>query len=270
MALLKEDYLIDDSNYTEVLAVEIDGKPMGKGYVERDYDLYPDVMFATPPAQLVGIPRSDWSARIKEKEEQKSRLSDIRATMPSLDQGRRGYCWTHSVASCHQLMQLLSNSPFVPVSAYAVACKIKNFADQGGWCGLAAKFMEEQGVPSAVVWPQLSVDRALDNPATWADAAKRKITESWYDVGRAVHAQRLTFDQVISLLLSNIPCALDFNWWGHSVCGMDAVEVEPGSFGIRILNSWSDAWGSRGTGVLRGSQAIPDGAIGLRRVALAA
>jgi hypothetical protein len=64
--------------------------------------------------------------------------------------------------------------------------------------------------------------------------------------------------------MAGIPCVGDFNWWGHSVCLLDVVEVEPGDFGIRILNSWSDQWGERGTSVLRGSKCRPDNAIATR------
>ncbi len=80
----------------------------------------------------------------------------------------------------------------------------------------------------------------------------------------------MTFDMVMSCLLGRIPCALDFNWWGHSVMGCDPVEVERNSFGIRIRNSWRDSWGDRGFSVLRGSKAIPNGAVGLRTTNAAA
>ena len=63
-----------------------------------------------------------------------------------------------------------------------------------------------------------------------------------------------------------LPVVVDLNWWGHSICAMDPVEVEPGSFGIRILNSWSDKWGDLGEAVLRGSKAHPDGSVAPRVV----
>jgi len=67
-------------------------------------------------------------------------------------------------------------------------------------------------------------------------------------------------------LLQRIPCALDFYWWSHSVAGLDPEEVEPGSFGIRIWNSWTDGWSENGTAVLRGDKALPNGAVATRGV----
>ena len=94
--------------------------------------------------------------------------------------------------------------------------------------------------------------------------AKFKVAESWIDLTRADYDQVMTFDQVASCLLSNIPCAVDFNWWGHSVMACDLVEVSSNSFGIRIRNSWTDSWGDKGFSVLQGSKAIPDNAVGFR------
>lgn len=263
MPLRPGEFLIDD----DVQPPEPPG--VMKGYVPRDYEVDPIEMFA-PPTDIVLIPRNEWSARIKEKEEQKSRLSDIRRSgnkgqpIPSLDQNGKGYCWAHSTTHTVIVNRAVSNQPYVPLSAYAVACKIKNFRDEGGWCGLSAKFARETGIPSQALWPQQSMSQSHDNSETWQNAALHKITEDWVDLTRQVYDQNLTFDMVISLLLSNIPVAVDFNWWGHSVCALDAVEVEPGSFGIRIWNSWGDSWSDMGEGVLRGSKAIPNGAVATR------
>jgi hypothetical protein len=65
-------------------------------------------------------------------------------------------------------------------------------------------------------------------------------------------------------LLLNIPCAVDFNWWGHSVCAIRLVRVEAGSYGLGIDNSWTDSWETKGYGILRGQKAVPDGAIAVR------
>lgn len=269
MPLQPNEILIDDD--TPVI------EPIGasKGYVPRDYSVYPVEMFA-PPSEIVLIPKSEWSARIKEKEEQKSRLSDIRRAgnkgqpIPSLNQnsgrndGRWGYCWAHSTAHTIIANRAVSNQPYVPLSAFAIAAIIKGGRNEGGWCGLSAKFAREVGIPSQSLWPQNNVSLSLDTAEMRANAALHKITEDWVDLTRDVYDQNLTFEMVISLLLSNVPVAVDFNWWGHSVCAMDAVEVEPGSFGIRIWNSWGDDWSDMGEGVLRGSKAIPDGAVATR------
>jgi hypothetical protein len=258
------ELLIDDSTDPDVLFKPVvDGEAKGRGLVPRDYTLYPETMFA-PPSDMPLIPRSEWSDRLKEQERTKSRLSDIRGSIPSLDQNGQPYCWAYSTTSAVMVLRAAGNQPYVRLSAHAVGCKIKGFREEGGWCGLSAKFQREQGCPSVQFWPEKSMSRANDKPEVWANAALHKVTEDWVDLTRNVYDQNLTFDQVATCLLSGVPCAVDFNHWSHSVAALDLVEVEAGSFGLRIWNSWGDSWSDRGMGVLRGSKAIPNGAVALR------
>lgn len=262
MSLNPNEILIDDSTPDDgLLNPVVDGEPKGRGYVDRDYALYPVEMF-DPPGDMPLIPRSEWSARIKEQEEQKSRISDIllAAGIPSMDQGQSNYCWAHSTVGCVQALRAMMNVPYVPLSAYAVASTIMKGANDGGWSGLSAKFVRETGVPSQRTWPQGQFRGTLDR----ADAALHKTSEEWTDLTRSVYDQDLSFDQLATCLLSNIPCPMDMNWWRHAIMACDLVEVEPGSFGIRIRNSWGPSWGEQGFGVLRGSKAIPDGALAIR------
>ncbi len=70
----------------------------------RDYTQHPQgcyhATYGDAPAEIPLIPRSEWSARIKEMEQTKTRLSDLRRTanggkpIPSLNQGQWGYCHT--------------------------------------------------------------------------------------------------------------------------------------------------------------------------------
>ncbi len=222
-----------------------------------------------PPSEMPLIPRSELSARIKEKNETKSSLWHLRqvaangSQMPTLDQNGQGFCWAYSTTRCVMYDRAKAGSPYKRLSAHAVGCKVKGFRDEGGWCGLSAKFIRENGVPTVEFWTEKSMARANDNAKTWENAALHKPTEEWSDLTSAVYDQNLTFDQLATCLLLNIPCAVDFNWWGHSVCAIELVEVEPGDFGIRIDNSWTDGWGEQGTGILRGSKSIPDGAIAI-------
>lgn len=271
MGVRPGEIVIDHSNATSQLVPTVDGIPRSRGLVPRDYNEYPVEMFAAP-SDMPLIPRSEWSARIKEMEQTQSRLSDIRLSgdagnpIPSLDQDGVGYCWAHSVTHTVMMVRAVNNQKYVPLSAFAVAAIIKGGRDEGGWCGLSAKFAREVGIPSQTLWPQGSRKLSLDTPEMRANASLHKITEDWVDLTRQVYDQDLTFDQLATCLLNRIPCAVDFNWWSHSVCALDLVEVEPGSFGVRILNSWSDSWSDRGMGVLRGQQAIPDGAVATRVV----
>lgn len=283
---------------SQLYAPVVNGEIKGHGLVPRDYSIYPAAMF-DPPDQMPLIPQGEWAERIREKTAKKSWLRDIRDTgmagqqIPSLDQNGQGYCWAYSTTSAVMLLRALMNLPYVRLSAHAIACKIKGFRDEGGWCGLSAKYHREVGCPSVAFWPEKSMSRAHDKPETWDNAKLHKVTEEWVDLSSSVYDQNLTWAQNVSCLLSNIPCANDFNHWSHSVCScflvngndhrdttraesgklMTGIEVarfwgldNPVTAGIGngIWNSWTDGWGDDGMGVLTGNKAIPNGAVALR------
>lgn len=252
-------FIIDDEPASAALAFP---PGVSRGLVPRDWKTHPAETFA-PLTDLELIPRSEWSDRIKEKAAQKSRLSDLR-NFAALNQNPQPYCWAYSTTTAVMLLRAVNNQPPVRLSAHAIGCKVMSFQERGGWCGLSAKFHREQGCPSVELWTERSMNRNNDRAETWANASLHKVTEDWADLTRQVYDQNMTFDQVATCLLSNIPVAVDMTWWAHSICAMDLVEVEPGSFGLLILNSWGDEWGERGTAILRGSKAIPDGAVALR------
>lgn len=262
--------VIDHATPSDVIyAPVIDGEPKGHGLVKRNYATYPVAMFA-PPSEIPLIPRSEWDARIDEQEAKQSSLEHLRLSsgpggghIPSLDQNGQGFCWAYSTTMCVMLLRAIMNQPYVRLSAHAVGCKVKNFRDEGGWCGLSAKFHREVGCPSVSFWQEKSMSRANDRPETWANAAGHKVVEDWVDAASPVYDQNLTVDQLASLLLSNIPCAVDYDEWGHSICALRWVRIEAGSYGPKILNSWTDQWGDRGMAVIQRGWTV-DGAVGLR------
>jgi hypothetical protein len=157
-----------------------------------------------------------------------------------------------STTSCAMVLRAKQNDPYIPLSAFAIASIIKNYQNQGGWGSESLEFAMKIGLPSQAYWPQGKVQRALDTAEMREDAGKRKIAEAWQDLGER------NFDAAMTCLLLGEAGIGDFNWWAHSVCLLDPVEIEKGSFGIRIWNSWADEWGENGTGILQGSKAIPD------------
>lgn len=269
--------IIDDDNFTDFLNPVIDGEPVGKGLIERDFAIQPHA-YGAGAYDAIDMPlidESEWEPRIKEMEERKTRLSDIRRTgnngglIVNLNQGQSNFCWFHSAAHALMLQRAVMGQPFKKLSAFAGACKIKNFRNQGGWSPLAMEFLVKNGIPEDSYWPEGSWDRRNDNSKTWENAKLYQVTEGWWDLSQNIYTRNLTFKQVMTLLLCRVPVTLDLNWWGHSVCGMDPVLVEKGSYGIRILNSWLN-WGDKGEAVLRGNKAIPDGAVAPRVVDAAA
>lgn len=255
----------DDPAHAEFL----DPKDQCKGYTPRDYDLHPEGMFAQPD-QMQVIPQSEWDARYDEQEAQKSSLEHLflgpdgnTPAFENLDQDGVGYCWAHSTAHSVMLDRLRRGMPTVRLSAFAVACKIKNFQDEGGWCGLSAKFVRDTGIPSTDFWPEKAMGRAFDNPKTWDNAATHKIEADWVDLTKQVYDQNESDLQSATALFNNLPSPHDFNWWSHSVCAVRQVRIEKGSWGKLILNSWK-GWGRFGLGVLRGSKAVPNGALSTR------
>lgn len=224
--------------------------------------------FISPPAAVTMplIPESEWADRIREKVAAKSQISDVwkRQGVPILDQNGKGFCWAHSGTSATQALRALANLPTVPLSAYAVACVIKNYRDEGGWGAQGLDFISDRGVPSAEFWPMQSMSRANDNPQTWANAALHKVTEGWVDLQAPQYDRQLSRAQVATCLLNNIPVIADFNWWSHSVMLADLVILPNGKIGTRLGNSWGPTWSDGGFGVLDESKAWPDGAVAPR------
>lgn len=257
-------FIITDSTSNDVLFPAA----CRTGAVPRDFGVQPVGSDGLkPPSGIALIPESEWIPRIRDRKKYGLGLSQIWKTgwnggrMPSKDQGQRGYCWSHSVTRCLEFLLAKANQKQELLSAYSIACKIKNFQDEGGWCGLSGKFVADYGVVPESLWPARSVDRSLDNAANWESAKAFRMTEGWYDLNRQVWDQDITWKGVVSLLLQNVPCAIDYMPWGHSVNVFD-VDEKDGEVWPVIFNSWGDGWGDQGTALLMNAWSrSPDGAV---------
>jgi hypothetical protein len=302
--LYPNEVVIHDGNYKQFLTpyVGADGKPRAFGCKPRDYKEKPLGAYGSIlPFTAVDfplIPRSEWSQRAKDQLAQGARNSDIRmagnngAKIPSRDQNGKGFCWAHSGVSCLLVTRARMNLPYADLSAYAVACIIKNYRDEGGWGPEGVDFLAKRGVPTSEFWGQQSMSRANDKPETWENAKLNRVTDGWIDLIAAQYDRNLSFDQEVSLYLAGVSGTKDENWWSHSICGLDAVdgasqwqvtraasgklmalaEFETywgmshpvtGGWGVRIWNSWGDSWSSDGMGVLTGNQAVSDSSVAL-------
>jgi len=276
------ELIIDDNNYLEHCSdIIVDGEQKGFGLTPRNYGIYPAGSIESVPAwdpRLITLyTREEWSSRIKDKQQAQSQLSDIRlsgdagASIPSLDQGQSNFCWVHSTTHGETINRAIANEPYIALSAYAVACLIKDFRNEGGWGGLSMEYIIKHGIPPQSMWPQGSFSRSYNNPATWKEAEKYKITGAWCDLSIRPYDRNFSFDQLISCLLQDIPVVMDLNWWGHSILGLDAIEYDTSlklsdinRWGVRIWNSWGNSWSDRGMGLLRGNKAVPNGAVASR------
>jgi len=263
--------IIDDTPEGRGLAfpgADGDGHTIGYGYVPRDYKVHPEEMFAAPSEIHIYEP-SEWDALYDEQEETKSSLEHIflRGGQPAfvnLDQNGDGYCWGYSLGSAMMITRCRDGHPNPRLNPHSVAAIIKKGRNEGGWCGLSAQFsrvsgMAEEGTGPGQ-WPLHSRSLSNDNPAVRAAMKRNMVTEEFVDLTRSIYDQNLTTKQLASVLFGRNPSQVDFNWWAHSVCAIRWVRIERGSWGLLILNSWK-GWGRFGLGVLRGSQAVPNGAV---------
>jgi hypothetical protein len=243
------------------------------GLVERNYDEFPEPMFA-PPGDMVLIPESEWDARYDEQEEQKSSLEHLYLSGPNgtpafrnLDQGSEGYCWIYSVGHSIMMDRLRRNIPLVRLNPHSAGAILKKGRNEGGWCGEGAQFSTDVGMAPEGTgpnqWPAHSRSLKYDTPSMRAEMAKHRIAENWMDLTRRVWDRNMTTAQVATCGFNNIPGPRDYNWWSHSVCGIRWVRISKGNWGQLILNSWL-RFGRHGLAVLEGRKAICNGGLGVR------
>lgn len=258
--------IIHDGNFRDYLSPIEPNEQGHHGLRPRSFDVHPVGCYSfARPFDLPLIPEGEWQARLDAQIAAKAQLSDVRnrsgpngGPIPSRDQNGKGYCWAHSSTSAALIVNAIAGNPFADFSAYAVACIIKGYRDQGGWGAESLEWIAANGLPTSKTWPQQSMARSNDNQAMRAEAAKHKFTE-WMDLA---DGGSLLKQQLITCLLLGIPVVSDFNWWSHSVLTIDLVSINP--FKTRIWNSWGDSWSSNGTGILEGSKALPNGALAAR------
>ena len=228
------------------------------GLKPRNYKTHPVgcYAFAPPFPEDALIPESDWPARLAAQQANKSSLLDLRNsnydTLKSLDQDGLGLCWAFSSTKAVMYVRAINNLPPIRLSAWFVAGCVKGWQDEGGWGAESLGFIVENGAPAESFCP--SYKRSYDNAETRANAAMHKCTE-WWDGGDGRDKMR---KQLVTCLLLGIPCVVDLDWMGHSMCCIAVESLDP----LRVVfdNSWGDQ-GDKGLYRAEGSKAIPDALI---------
>lgn len=227
------------------------------GLIQRDRTAYPQGCYAwaaaMPDSEL--IPQSEWADRWAEKEKNQSSLLHLRNDnydlLKSLDQNGYGLCWAFSTTKAVMYVRAVNNQPGVRLSGYYTAGKVKGWRDQGGWGAESLQQACTGGIATLDQCPSYS--SRYDNPTVDADASKHVVSEWWDGSDDPNKAQQ----QLISMLLKDIPCVVDLNVMGHSMC---AVWFTLNPLTIIYDNSWGEQ-GDRGLYRGQGAYARPDGLV---------
>ena len=200
------------------------------------------------------IPRSEWDDRIKEMEQNQTRISDmlLQSGIPSLDQDSTNYCWCNAVVGCLQVIRAQQNQEYVPLSPASVAGPVTGYRNQGGWGAQALDYIVKNGIAAVSLWPANAISSSYFS-ATRDNASLHKV-EEYYIIDSG------NFDQVMTNLFHRIPTAIGLSWWSHEVMACDPVSLGNGQYGLRFRNSWGDSYGSKGFNTLTESKATPDDA----------
>jgi hypothetical protein len=258
--------IIDDSNWqtqigdgrTVTVAGEkflLSAMPKPEGHDSRAY--------SKPfSAEVPTIPRSEWSARIKEQKERKRRISDHQNWPCDAQSGPT--CWaagTCQAGSTARVIQL-GLKHYVRFSAMSIAVPISG-GRSGGYEGDAVSYMTKYGAVDSKLWGYGSI-RPTASEAELEASRKRHMALETYECEG--------FDEFATACLLNFPSTVSYNWWRHVVMLTDLVEIEPGSFGFLIRNNWGDSYGDKneyghgGYAIFREGRGTPSGGFAFRQV----
>ncbi len=248
--------VIHAANFTDFINPVIDGERKSSGLIQRDFKAFPPGYLSAAPvfSGALIMPENQWAGALAQQQADQSSMFDLRTAyyefLKSLDQDGLGLCWAFSTTKAMMYCLAIMGVPLHILSAWWVAGTVKGWADQGGWCSESLAKIASAGVPLMSLCP--SYKSSYNTAATQADAATRKVTEWWDGTEDRDQNRRI---MITAFLLGMVP-VLDFNWWGHSVCGCRLVSLNP--LTIDIDNSWGESAGDKGIYRLTGDHAIPD------------
>lgn len=269
--LYRNEPVFDDSNYQLCCG---DGQRIvvaGEEYFLSATPPTPEeeamVGMCSTPFEMCGIeliPESDWSAMLKDQIARKARVSDF-CTFPAYDQSRTNYCWINGPCQAMTTQRLIQGLPLKIISSASAGCLIKGYRNVGGNEVPGIKWLAEHGAATVDLWPNAAIDERFDTEASRAQRVHYKPLE-WINSG-SDHRKYAT------MALLTVPGAFAYYWMSHVMMMCDLVEIERGSFGFRVRNSWRDSWGAKnehgfgGFATYRiGSRGTPNSGFHLRQV----
>jgi hypothetical protein len=207
------------------------------------------------------IPRHDWSAALAEQVAQKRCISQRQPWEPD-DQDGYPICWAAGTCAAFSTARVFQGLPFIRISGMSVAVPISG-GHSGGYEGDAVEYLTKYGGASVDVWPYDDPGRSYQAQQAVVESRKHHLALEAYECN--------SFDEFATALLLGFPCTVDWPWWSHVTMLCDLVEIEAGSFGVRIRNNWGD-WGAKndfgfsGYEVFREGHGTPGGGFAFRQV----
>lgn len=214
------------------------------------------------PSSLI-VPESDWQGIVQEKEQNKTRLSDlaVAAGLPCKDQQQTNYCWVNAATHVVEIVRMVQNQPMVLLSPASAGAQITRYRNRGGWGKEALDWISTHGLVPVDKWPANAIQQQYATTEN-IDLALRYRQSRWWVLDTT------DMKQIISCLLRGYPVSVGYSWWRHQVTLYDAVWID-NAIGVRFRNSWGMGYGDKGFGVLQGRRMHPDDAT-VPAVALAA
>lgn len=212
---------------------------------------------ATPfPASLL-IPRSEWQARIEERQARKTRNRDLidQAGLTCKDQNGTNFCWINAPTYCLECQRVRQNQEMAILSPGYAGGIIKNWRNVGGWGLEGLQQLSEFGTVPISMCPANAIDRKYATPENKALALKYRVLEWW-------ELKPRNLDEQISYLLGVGEYASGRNRWSHETTDVDALWLD-GAVAILGRNSWGMGWGDKGYFIMQGNQMMSDDSVGI-------
>lgn len=250
--------VITETNVSEMIA-STTGKDTGRGRRERNYNLEP--VGSLPYASAAKRPvysREVLIEMIRDKQRRGRFIHKMAlgAGVKVDHQGTTNFCWVQATKKAVEIHRVLSGADHVPLSAASVACPINNFQNRGGWGHKAVRFISENGIAPASMWPDNAIDRKYDNPQSQAARRAFRFTD-WIDLTPR------NYLELLSCLADDLCCPVGYSWWAHEVLAVDPVILDPNKYGrnalgVMIWNSHGVSYGNGGLAVLTEKYATHD------------